>query len=461
MSFVQVTYELIASSFKDTSNSAWVLAGYNLGHCIALPIVSKAHFKVENRGLGGHLWQVIAGRIITGLGGSGMLALVSVIITENVPPNQVALMRSYVNVVNVIGRAFGGPLGAVITDALGWRWSFICQVPIALTCCAFCVIILSTDTKSADSPARQIKERKSVKDIDYLGIGAFSISITSLLASIQLFGKQGSNSKTALVLLGVAVFFGLLVLLIEAFYTKEPLIPLGLLRTVTGIYFLAQMILVLGREAHVSTIAPYFLWTEDLKSTAAALRLIPSPIGFTIGSLLSGYIIQRTSKYKSLCMASLVFTSMVYLVIALRWGYQPYRWENFYILPAGMGMGAILTCTFVGMTMSTPKSMHATAICIYFLCQQVGGIIGTAAASVTLRTILNKTLQDWLNGIPRKEDVIREILNGSGSLSVPETLRKVVHFAYRHSFQFVAIIPSLATALVLPLLYLTPEVKID
>lgn len=41
---------------------------------------------------------------------------------ENVPPSQLALMRSYVNVVNVIGRAFGGPIGAVITDALGWRW---------------------------------------------------------------------------------------------------------------------------------------------------------------------------------------------------------------------------------------------------------------------------------------------------------------------------------------------------
>lgn len=104
-------------------------------------------------------------------------------------------------------------------------------------------------------------------------------------------------------------------------------------------------------------------------------------------------------------MVSLVFGSLIYLVIAIRWGNQPYRWEHFYILPAGMGMGAILTCTFVGMTMSTPKRLHATAICIYFLCQQVGGIIGTAVSSVTLRTIFKNTLEDWLNGIPNKEEV--------------------------------------------------------
>lgn len=53
----------------------------------------------------------------------------------------------------------------------------------------------------------------------------------------------------ASILMGSAVFSGLLFLLIEAFYAAEPLIPLGLLKTVTGIYFLAQMLLVLGREA--------------------------------------------------------------------------------------------------------------------------------------------------------------------------------------------------------------------
>ena len=34
-----VTYELIASRFNDVSASAWVLTGYNLGYCIALPVV--------------------------------------------------------------------------------------------------------------------------------------------------------------------------------------------------------------------------------------------------------------------------------------------------------------------------------------------------------------------------------------------------------------------------------------
>lgn len=40
-SFIMVTYEMIASHFGDVSDSAWVLSGYNLGYCVALPVVSK------------------------------------------------------------------------------------------------------------------------------------------------------------------------------------------------------------------------------------------------------------------------------------------------------------------------------------------------------------------------------------------------------------------------------------
>lgn len=36
---VLVTYQTIASHFKQLGDSPWVLAGYNLGYCVALPVV--------------------------------------------------------------------------------------------------------------------------------------------------------------------------------------------------------------------------------------------------------------------------------------------------------------------------------------------------------------------------------------------------------------------------------------
>lgn len=113
----------------------------------------------------------------------------------------------------------------------------------------------------------------------------------------------------------------------------------------------------------------------------------------------------RTNRYKELCVTSLILGAFVYLAIAIRWGNEPYPWEFLYILPAGLASGAVLACTFTALIMSTPKSLQATAICMYYLCQQVGGIVGTGVSSVALHMIFESTLEDRLRGLPNKEEV--------------------------------------------------------
>lgn len=39
-----------------------------------------------------------------------------------VPAREVAIYRSYENVINVIGRSMGAPLGGLLSDTIGWRW---------------------------------------------------------------------------------------------------------------------------------------------------------------------------------------------------------------------------------------------------------------------------------------------------------------------------------------------------
>lgn len=43
-------------------------------------------------------------------------------VLESVPPDQVAMLRSYINIISILGRSVGGPVGGVVTDAVGWRW---------------------------------------------------------------------------------------------------------------------------------------------------------------------------------------------------------------------------------------------------------------------------------------------------------------------------------------------------
>jgi hypothetical protein len=65
----------------------------------------------------------------------------------------------------------------------------------------------------------------------------------------------------------------------------------------------------------------------------------------------------------------------------------------------------VLACTFTGLTISTEQPLQATAICIYYLSQQVGGIIGTAVSTVALHSTFKSTLAGFLQNVPNKEKV--------------------------------------------------------
>jgi hypothetical protein len=75
----------------------------------------------QHSGIGSTLWQVILGRVVSGIGGAGMTALVSILIT-GMRLRQVAAWRSYVNVAATTGRSLGGPVGGFLADTIGWRW---------------------------------------------------------------------------------------------------------------------------------------------------------------------------------------------------------------------------------------------------------------------------------------------------------------------------------------------------
>lgn len=73
-------------------------------------------------GSGQSMSQVIVGRAIEGCGGAGMVCMVSIILTDLVSLHEVAVYRSYVNLVQTSGRSCGGVIGGYITQTIGWRW---------------------------------------------------------------------------------------------------------------------------------------------------------------------------------------------------------------------------------------------------------------------------------------------------------------------------------------------------
>lgn len=73
-------------------------------------------------GLAQDIWQLIASRAIAGVGGGGINAVVSILLTDLVPLRDRGLWQGYLNIIFGAGTAFGAPIGGLVADSLGWRW---------------------------------------------------------------------------------------------------------------------------------------------------------------------------------------------------------------------------------------------------------------------------------------------------------------------------------------------------
>lgn len=65
---------------------------------------------------------MIAGRVLQGAGGGGMVSMVSILLADLVPLQDVAVYRSYVNIFSTVGRSCGGLVGGLVAEYMGWRW---------------------------------------------------------------------------------------------------------------------------------------------------------------------------------------------------------------------------------------------------------------------------------------------------------------------------------------------------
>jgi len=65
---------------------------------------------------------MILSRVVQGAGSAGMVSMVSILLTDLVPLQEVAVYRSYVNIFSTLGRSCGGLIGGYLAGAIGWRW---------------------------------------------------------------------------------------------------------------------------------------------------------------------------------------------------------------------------------------------------------------------------------------------------------------------------------------------------
>ena len=211
-------------------------------------------------GFASTFWLLMVGRVVSGIGGAGIVPLTAIIITgrkniyypvrilikfaDIIPRRHVASWRGYTNVAVTTGRALGGPVGGFLADTIGWRWSesrvclnwvkqvltaprsFLAQCPAVL----LAIALVAWKLPSTGRFGAQQRTISRLKRIDFVGSILLAATLTCSLLALNAGLTLPWNAPAPWVLVGTSLVLGILFLIIEAYFVSEPILPLRLLR---------------------------------------------------------------------------------------------------------------------------------------------------------------------------------------------------------------------------------------
>src|SRR6185436_7701310 len=127
---------------------SWIMVSYLLSAAVVAPVYGRLGDARGRRrmllvalgvftlgslvcGVSQSLPQLVAGRVLQGLGGGGLMVLSQALIGELVPPLERVRFQGYFATV-FTAASIGGPiLGGIVVSHVSWRWLFIANLPLA------------------------------------------------------------------------------------------------------------------------------------------------------------------------------------------------------------------------------------------------------------------------------------------------------------------------------------------
>lgn len=214
--------------------------------------------------------------------------------------------------------------------------TFLLQVPIMLV-----ATILAGFLVPANIPPLSLLESDGPEDkwkpfsrLDFAGSITLASTVLLVMFPLELGGQKIAWSHPLMfILCGSAVVTGALFVQAER-RAAEPVFPLELFRQKSFVISSVVFALQIGAQSSMMFTVPlYFQVTAAANSTRAGAHLLPAVMGNTVSTLVSGAIIGRSGRYKTLITVGTSFTSVSYLLMLLRWNGHTNIWESGYIIP--------------------------------------------------------------------------------------------------------------------------------
>ena len=377
----------MAVSLGNFIHIAWVVSAYLLAATFAAPVYGKLGDAYGRRkALMGALvlfvlgsiactfapnfTALVAGRILQGLGGGGLMTLAQALIGESVSPRERGKFQGWFSGTFALASTIGPLAGGFLSDTWGWRSIFWINILLGG------LAALAVSRVRAEPGAGRMQ-------VDIAGNLCLVAACTALLVALSFGVSLGFLQPVTIALAAGSLLAFALLLWIEQ-RAAAPLIPVDLLaESAVWRCSLAVLLSAAVQFAAVVELPLFLQLVLSLSPTQAGLMLIPLMLSQVVMALIVGGYVSRSGHTGKFMALGFSISAMGFFCLALLLR------DGLWIVAAtscliGLGIGAVgpVSQTIVQWAGGLHRLGRATGL--MSLSRSIGGLLGTALVSALL-----------------------------------------------------------------------------
>ncbi len=392
---VNVALPTLARDFGvGTDRIEWVVLGYLLSLAVWIPasgwlgdrfgtkkvfLFALATFTTASAlcGLAGSLDQLIAFRVLQGVGGGMLTPVGAAMLYRAYPLAERARAATAVIGVAVVAPATGPVLGGLIVDTISWRWIFYVNVPLGLGAVVLGALLLSEHREPTAGP------------FDLVGFLASACALTLAVYGLSEGPRRGWTDTLVVAPLAVAVTAAVVLVVVETRH-RAPMLDLSLLGE--RLFRQSNIVGIATYGGFVGLLFVFPLYLQTLRGFSAldsGLTQIPQAIGVMVFSQIVGRRLYPVLGPRRLLVTGLALGALV------GWGFANIGYDTSLWSIRGLMFtrGAAMSLIFVSLQAATYAGISVAdtgrASAIFSTQRQVASALGVAIAATVLTTGLS------------------------------------------------------------------------